>query len=137
MLYSKKESERSEFDEERDCMKKRTFGNFQVELDVDTTAKWYAQSKGWGCECSHCRNFLELANKKELPKHILETLAELCIPPEKATLPSIIRIFLWSLLLCEIVIRGDTGANLWHFIPSLFKTAGYLAGRVFIHPISS
>jgi len=66
-------------------MKKRNFGNFQVELDVDATTKWYAQSKGWGCECSHCRNFLELANKKELPKHIIEILDELNISPEKAT----------------------------------------------------
>ena len=66
-------------------MKKRNFGNFQVELDMDTTAKWYAQYKGWGCECGHCRNFLELANKKELPKYIIETLDELGILPEKAT----------------------------------------------------
>ena len=66
-------------------MKKRNLGNFRVELDMDATAKWYAQSKRWGCECSHCRNFLELANKKELPKHIIETLGELGIPPEKAT----------------------------------------------------
>jgi len=66
-------------------MKKHNFGNYQAELDTDATATWYAQSKGWGCECSHCRNFLELANKKELPKHIIETLDELGISPEKAT----------------------------------------------------
>ena len=52
---------------------------------MDATEKWYAQSKGWGCECSHCRNFLELAHKKELPKHIIETLDGLGILPEKAT----------------------------------------------------
>jgi len=66
-------------------MKKRSFGNFQAELDMETTAKWYAQSDGWGCECSHCRNFLKLADKKELPKHIIETLDELGMLPEKAT----------------------------------------------------
>ena len=66
-------------------MKKRNFGNVQVELDVDATTKWYAQSKGWGCECGHCRNFLELAHKKELPSHIIKALEELGIPPEKAT----------------------------------------------------
>lgn len=66
-------------------MKKRNFGNYQVKLDMDTTAKWYAQSRSWGCECSHCRNFLELANKKELPNHITEILDELGIAPEKAT----------------------------------------------------
>jgi len=47
--------------------------------------KWYGQSKGWGCECGHCRNFLELAGKKELPAHIVEILDELGISPEKAT----------------------------------------------------
>lgn len=66
-------------------MKKRNLGKYQVELDMDTTAKWYAQSKGWGCECGHCRNFLELAQKKELPKYIIETLDGLGILPEKAT----------------------------------------------------
>ena len=66
-------------------MKKRNLGKCQVELDMDATEKWYAQSKGWGCECSHCRNFLELAQKKELPKHIIETLDGLGILPEKAT----------------------------------------------------
>lgn len=66
-------------------MKKHNLGKYLVELDMDATEKWYAQSKGWGCECSHCRNFLELAQKKELPKHIIETLDGLGILPEKAT----------------------------------------------------
>ena len=79
-------------------MKKRNFGNFQVELDASATAKWYAQSKGWGCECSHCRNFLELANKKELPKHMIEILDELGISPEKAT------------YVCEL-FTDDTGVH--------------------------
>ena len=66
-------------------MEIRNFGNYRVELDMDATTKWYAQSEGWGCECGHCRNFLELAKKKELPKHIIETLDVLGISPEKAT----------------------------------------------------
>ena len=66
-------------------MKKHNFGCYQVELDMVTTAKWYAQSKGWGCECGHCRNFLELAKRKDLPIRIVEILDELGISPEKAT----------------------------------------------------
>lgn len=61
------------------------FGNFQAELDMDATAKWYAQSNVWGCECGHCRNFLALAHARALPKHIIETLDELGIASEKAT----------------------------------------------------
>ena len=66
-------------------MKKCSFGCYQLEIDMDATMKWYAQSKGWGCECGHCRNFLELAGKKELPVHIVEILDALGISPEKAT----------------------------------------------------
>ena len=66
-------------------MKKYSFGCYQLEIDMDATMKWYAQSKGWGCECGHCRNFLELAGKKELPVHIVEILDALGISPEKAT----------------------------------------------------
>lgn len=70
---------------ERDSMKKHNFGKYQTELDTDATAKWYSQSEGWGCDCGHCRNFLILAKNKELPKHIIEILDGLGIPPEKAT----------------------------------------------------
>ena len=66
-------------------MKKHNFGNHQVELDIEATAKWYAQSQGWGCECGHCRNFLKLAHQKALPHRIMEILDQLGIPPEKAT----------------------------------------------------
>ncbi len=66
-------------------MKKHNFGNYQVELDIEATSKWYAHSESWGCECAHCRNFLKLANKKELPERIIEILDELSISPEKAT----------------------------------------------------
>ena len=30
-------------------MKKYSFGCYQLEIDMDATMKWYAQSKGWGC----------------------------------------------------------------------------------------
>ena len=66
-------------------MKKRNFGNFQVEFDIDATDTWYSNSNGWNCECGHCRNFLELAKKKELPSHIIDILNEMGIEPEKAT----------------------------------------------------
>ena len=66
-------------------MQKHNFGNHQVELDMETTEKWYAESNGWNCECGHCCNFLALAKKKELPSRIVEVLDELGIPPEKAT----------------------------------------------------
>jgi len=49
-------------------MEKHNFGNDQVELDQDITARWYALSKGWACECSHCRNFLELQGRECFPK---------------------------------------------------------------------
>lgn len=66
-------------------MEKYSFGNALVELDQSLTAKWYAQSKGWGCECSHCRNFLELARNRALPKNMLDILDTLGLSPEKAT----------------------------------------------------
>lgn len=66
-------------------MNKHSFGNYQVEFDMDATTTWYSNSNGWGCECGHCRNFLELAKKKELPKHIIDILDEIGISPEKAT----------------------------------------------------
>lgn len=66
-------------------MKQRNLGSCQVELDTKATAKWYAASRGWNCECGHCRNFLKLAAEGALPKRILEILSDLGIPPEKAT----------------------------------------------------
>jgi hypothetical protein len=66
-------------------MKELYFGSYKAELDMDSTAKWYAQYNGWGCECSHCRNFLKLASQKKLPKYIIETLDGLGILPDKAT----------------------------------------------------
>ena len=79
-------------------MKKHCFGNYQVELDTEVTAKWYAQFEGWQCECGHCCNFLELAKKKELPKNIIEVLDGIGISPEKAT------------YVCEL-FTDDTGVH--------------------------
>ena len=31
----------------------------QVEIDLEATKEWYSRGKEWGCECAHCRNFLE------------------------------------------------------------------------------
>lgn len=66
-------------------MNRYKFGNCMVELHTDITAKWYASSTGWNCECGHCRNFLEIAKKRGLPKRIVEILDMLEIPAEKAT----------------------------------------------------
>ena len=62
-----------------------TFFGFQAQVDEDATRAWYAQSKGWACDCGHCRNFLALARRRELPTSVLEKLDEWGIPPEKAT----------------------------------------------------
>ena len=58
---------------------------YQVEIDKNATAKWYKASDGWGCDCGHCRNFLQAAKTKKLPSHITQILDALDIPPEKAT----------------------------------------------------
>lgn len=58
---------------------------YLVELDLDTTQKWYSQADAWGCRCGHCRNFLEHARRKTLPDRVSAVLGELNIPPEKAT----------------------------------------------------
>ena len=59
--------------------------NFQVEIDEASTRDWYAEAEGWDCDCGHCRNFLTLARRRELPTTVLEALDKLGIPPEKAT----------------------------------------------------
>ena len=66
-------------------MQKYNLYNYQVEIDKNATADWYEKSDGWGCECGHCRNFLKLTKRKQLPLHILQILDELHISPEKAT----------------------------------------------------
>lgn len=61
------------------------FFGFQVEIDETATCGWYSQSKGWACDCGHCRNFLTLARGRQLPATVLENLDKLGISPEKAT----------------------------------------------------
>ena len=58
---------------------------YQVELDRKATWDWYRLAGEWGCECGHCRNFLEIARKKALPERIGNLLDGLGIPAEKAT----------------------------------------------------
>ena len=45
-----------------------------VEINIESTKSWYSKGNLWGCECRQCRNFLELASKKQLPQQILEIL---------------------------------------------------------------
>ncbi|MGO5114997.1 hypothetical protein ACTQ33_08170 [Candidatus Avoscillospira sp. LCP25S3_F1] len=60
------------------------FGS-QVMIDLDATATWYHYAAPWGCDCGHCRNFLKLAQQKQLPSPVIKLLGQLQIPPEKAT----------------------------------------------------
>ena len=66
-------------------MKKQDLFGYQVEIDEKLTKDWYEKSKGWGCDCAHCQNFLLLAKKKELPTEILDILKGFAILPEKPT----------------------------------------------------
>lgn len=68
----------------------------RVEVDEKATKNWYKNASKWGCECGHCRNFLALAESRQLPSPLLEVLSLLDIPPEKAT------------YVCELYPR-DTG----------------------------
>ncbi len=58
---------------------------YQVELDRKETLDWYRKADEWGCECGHCRNFLNLAKSRKLPVSVMEVLDRLDIPAEKAT----------------------------------------------------
>ena len=60
------------------------FGSL-VEIDEESTQRWYVGAKEWGCACGDCSNFLALARKRQLPVSVLESLDKLGIPPEKAT----------------------------------------------------
>ena len=66
-------------------MRKCNLCHYQVEIDLETTLNWYRNVREWGCECGHCRNFLELARNRDLPATVTEALDSLDIPPEKAT----------------------------------------------------
>lgn len=58
---------------------------YRVEVDMKATRDWYRNAGEWGCECGHCRNFLNLAKSRKLPVSVMEILDRLGIPPEKAT----------------------------------------------------
>lgn len=54
-------------------IKQELFGSM-VEIDLEATKEWYNRGNEWGCECAHCRNFLELARNKQIPQQIIELL---------------------------------------------------------------
>ena len=66
-------------------MTRLTWEGYTLEVDEDATRSWYARAEDWGCGCGHCRNFLILARRRELPGEILGYLDALGIPPQKCT----------------------------------------------------
>ncbi len=82
-------------------MKEYNLLGYQVEVDKQAAKEWYSTFKGWRCNCEHCKNFLLLAKKRQLPVPILETLKEFEIPVEKPT------------YVCEII--SDEGIILYQF----------------------
>lgn len=66
-------------------MASHSMWGFQVEIDEQATARWYAQAEAWCCDCGYCRNFVTIAKQRGLPAPVMETLDSLGIPPEKAT----------------------------------------------------
>ena len=66
-------------------MKENKLFGYRVEIEENATKVWYEKSKGWRCDCAHCKNFLLLAKNKELLKEILDILKGFAIPPEKPT----------------------------------------------------
>jgi len=66
-------------------MTKHNLFGFHVEIDEESTLRWYAAAEDWSCDCGDCRNFLALARERELPTVVLEKLDQLGIPPEKTT----------------------------------------------------
>lgn len=59
--------------------------DYSVEIDREKTRQGYARAGEWECQCGDCRNFVALAKERQLPGYVLEILARLSIPPEKAT----------------------------------------------------
>ena len=59
---------------------------FRAEAGAEATREWYAhQGDEWYCMCGHCRNYVTLAKRRQLPEELLSLLDRLGIPPEKAT----------------------------------------------------
>lgn len=66
-------------------MKKMELFGYSMEVDLEAIRYWYTQADSWGCNCGHCRNFLEHARRNTLPGTVSEALVDLGIPAEKAT----------------------------------------------------
>lgn len=66
-------------------MEKREICDYLVAFNECATRSWYEKSEEWGCDCGHCRNFVTLSRRRELPAPMLKLLDELGVPPEKAT----------------------------------------------------
>lgn len=64
---------------------KRNLLGTMVEIDLKATKEWYSRGNEWDCECAHCRNFLELARRKQFPQQVLDLLDGFGIRPEQAT----------------------------------------------------
>lgn len=76
-------------------MREYSFGDFRVEVDEEATRAWYERVGEWDCTCGHCRNFVLLAQERQLPEEMLKVLDKLCIPPAKAS------------YVCEIYEEGE------------------------------
>ena len=63
---------------------KRELFDSVVEINIEATKAWYSKGNHWDCECGYCRNFLEVARKKQLPQLILKLLDNFGILPEQA-----------------------------------------------------
>ena len=91
------------------------FGSL-VTIDLDATATWYHHAEPWGCDCGHCRNFLKLAQQKQLPSPIIKLLEQFQISPEKAT------------YVCELYATG--GEHLYQFC---YRLAGQILRENDLH----
>ena len=97
----------------------RTFARYGYTVELDETAvrDWYAQAGEWGCTCGHCRNFLALARRRQLPEELLDLLDSLSLPPEKAT------------YVCELYHADD-----WREKGLLYQLSWRLAGKIVDRP---
>ena len=48
-------------------MRTKEIMGYVVEIDENATHEWYAHCGEWGSDCGHCRNFVVLAHRRELP----------------------------------------------------------------------
>lgn len=66
-------------------MERYNFFGYEVEVDLETTQRWYAKARGWPGKDVGSRNFRAFVRKGQLPAFVLEYLDKLGIPPRKAT----------------------------------------------------